>query len=650
MAEYRGVTSLFDRAGQRMSSGQRQAQVDAIHRSQAVIEFDLSGRILTANHHFLALMGYALDEVRGRHHRMFVPETFAASVEYADFWAALGKGDFKSGQFMRLTKDGREVWIQATYNPVLDGAGRPSKIVKFASDITEEKQREADVAGQLAAIDRSMAVIEFRPDGRILRANDAFLKTMGYRLDEIAGKHHSLFVDALERQHPEYAAFWQRLGEGRFESGRYRRVASDGRTVWIQASYSPILDAAGRIVKVVKYASDITAQMERDADFEGQIRAIGQAQAVIEFELDGTIRRANPNFLAATGYALEDIEGRHHRLFVTPEHSASEAYASLWSRLAKGEAISGRFHRVRRDGSDLWLQANYNPIFDASGKPYKIVKYASDITEQVQQADRLSRLVDEITGFAGTIRDVSNAIAIGNDELAERTAQQNRSLEKMTEAMTALNASARRNAEMAGQGVGLSSEAAGMARNGRAAVAAVESTMSDIEASSRKIADIIGVIDEVAFQTNLLALNAAVEAARAGEMGRGFAVVATEVRSLAQRCAVAARDVRTLVKHSNEHVRVGSERVDAAAETIATVMNAVERLTSLAGEIAAASTAQQSDLKHVDAASREIADSTSQNAALVDAAAVSSQLLDEQASALYGAVSNFLGEDATVGR
>jgi methyl-accepting chemotaxis protein len=234
-------------------------QLEAINRTQAVITFDLDGKVLDANDNFLSVMGYTLEEVKGRHHSLFVTAEEKNGPGYGEFWAALGRGEFSRGQFLRLGKGGREVWIQASYSPILGAGGKPVSVVKYAFDVTEQTNRLADLEGQRAAIDKAQAVIEFDLTGKILTANQNFLDVLGYSLGEIAGQHHRIFIDPAERESPAYRAFWERLAHGEYDAGQYRRLGKGGREVWIQASYNPILDAQGRPYKVVKFATDITA-------------------------------------------------------------------------------------------------------------------------------------------------------------------------------------------------------------------------------------------------------------------------------------------------------------------------------------------------------------------------------------------------------
>ncbi|MCH2038125.1 MAG: PAS domain-containing protein, partial [Rickettsiales bacterium] len=279
------------------------AVIDAISRSQAVIEFALDGTILTANENFLNTMGYSLDEIKGEHHSMFADSSYANSQEYKDFWQSLREGNFSSGRFQRKGKGGREVWIEASYNPILNAVGKPYKVIKFATDITDQVRQDSDYKGQIEAIGKSQAVIHFEVDGTIQWANENFLATMGYSLDEIQGKHHSMFAEPDYAQSTEYKEFWAKLGRGEFQSAEYRRLGKGGKEVWIQASYNPIIGTDGKPFKVVKYATDITVQKLNILYYSGHIIFISKSQAVFLFVMDGTIQWANENFLATMGYS-----------------------------------------------------------------------------------------------------------------------------------------------------------------------------------------------------------------------------------------------------------------------------------------------------------------------------------------------------------
>ncbi|HEY9279087.1 MAG TPA: methyl-accepting chemotaxis protein [Eoetvoesiella sp.] len=413
----------------------------------------------------------------------------------------------------------------------------------------------ADLYGQLAAIHKAQAVVEFDLQGQVLTANQNFLDTFGYTLEEVRGRHHRMFVDPDESGSRDYALFWKKLAAGAYDVGRYKRITRSGQEVWLQASYNPIVDQKGRLFKVVKYATDITGQERRNADLEGQLAAISKVQAVIEFELDGTIINANGLFLEALGYALDEIVGRHHSMFVLPEERSGTEYSKFWRKLASGEYDSGQYLRVGKGGRHVWVEASYNPIFDAAGKPFKVVKYATDITRRFTAAQTLGSAVD------------------GMKENAQRA--------------TEINVLARK--------------ACDVAEKGGQMVQSVVQTMGTITESSRKISEIIGVMDGIAFQTNILALNAAVEAARAGTHGRGFAVVATEVRTLAQSSATAAKEIKDLIFTSVAQIEKGATLAQSAGATMNDIVASSRHVTDIMAEVVDASLAQSAKLDEVTA-------------------------------------------------
>ncbi|WP_350151203.1 PAS domain-containing methyl-accepting chemotaxis protein [Thalassobaculum sp.] len=480
------------------------AKVEAMERSQAVIEFDLNGTIISANANFLNAMGYTLVEIQGKHHSLFVDPTEREGAEYRAFWDSLRRGEFQSREFRRLGKGGREVWIQAAYNPVMGRDGKPTKVVKVATDVTERVQRDADSSGQIAAIGKSQAVIEFNLDGTILTANENFLNAIGYELAEIQGKHHSMFVTPVDRDSQGYQAFWAALRRGEYQTAEYKRIGKGGREIWIQASYNPIFDRNGKPFKVVKFATDVTADKLRNADTAGQLAAISKSQAVIEFDLDGTIRMANENFLGAMGYELSDVQDKHHRMFVTSADRDSQEYQAFWAMLRRGEYQAAEYKRIAKGGREVWIQASYNPILDLNGNPFKVVKYATDVTEQVIARKR-----------AEHVQQLLETVAAGSEQL---------------------NASVREIAGSMVKSKNTTSEAFDL-------VMEADRATQQLTEATKSMGGIVEVINNITSQINLLALNATIESARAGEAGKGFAVVANEVKNLAGQAKGATEQI-----------------------------------------------------------------------------------------------------------
>jgi len=973
---YKVVKFASDITAQKMLSMDSAGKIAAISRAQAVIEFTPDGSILTANDNFLATVGYSLDEIQGQHHRLFVKPEYANSNEYRDFWKSLAAGEFKGGEFERVGKDGGSIWIQATYNPIFNEDGSVRKVVKFATNITDQKMENVDSSGKIAAINRAQAVIEFTPEGETLTANENFLATLGYSLDEIQGKHHRLFVKPEYANSNEYSLFWQSLASGEFKGGEFERVGKDGNAVWIQATYNPILNEDGSVLKVVKFATNITEQKLESIDFSGKVAAISRAQAMIEFTPTGEILTANENFLATVGYSLAEIQGKHHSLFVKPEYAASPEYKEFWKMLAGGDFSAGEYERVGKSGDSVWIQATYNPIMNDRGEVVKVVKFATNITEQklkavtdkknaqianalklcqanvmladndmnivymndevermlknreselkqhlsgfevdkligtsvdtfhqdpshqrrmigdlkdpfktriafddinfdvtatpwmdndgnrigtvvewlditdelkaraeekrladanarVKQAldsvatnamiadndgniiymneavqsmmnnaesdlrkdlpnfdaanlmganfdsfhknpahqrsmvsalsqtfkteievggrtfkltanpifnednerlgtvvewldrtievkaereidaivdaasagdlsrrvdtigkegfflnlaqglnrllgiaddvvndtvrifdalahgnltrkieteyagsfgklkqdanstvERLTEIITRIRESASTVATGASEIAQGNADLSKRTESQASSLEETASSMEEMTSAVKQTSENSVHANELASSARGKAQEGGEVVNKAVTAMDEINQASKKISDIIGVIDEIAFQTNLLALNAAVEAARAGEQGRGFAVVAGEVRNLAQRSAGAAKEIKDLIRDSVDKVEAGTSLVNASGKTLNEIIGAVDRVSAMIQEISTAAAEQSAGIDQVNSAVAQMDEMTQQNAALVEEATAAGEAMSGQAQGM----------------
>jgi len=789
------------------------AKLEALDKSQAVIEFNMDGTIITANQNFLATLGYTLDEIQGKHHSMFVENAYKNSNEYSEFWAKLNRGIYQAAEYKRIGKAGKEVWIQASYNPILNAKGKPFKVVKYATDTTKQKIQNADYAGQIEAIGKSQAMIEFQMDGTIINANQNFLSTFGYALDEVQGKHHSMFIEPAYKNSIEYKQFWDSLNRGEYQTAEYKRIGKGGKEVWIQASYNPIMDLNGKPFKVVKYATDITSEVAKRLEIEllsmvanetdnsvvitdkdqkieyvnpgftkvtgytfeevrgkkpgdflqgpltdpktkqeireaihaqkplyceilnynkkgssywvslainpvfnkdgklerfisiqsdvtatkqkalessMQLDAISRTQAVIEFNMDGTVITANKNFLTLMGYTLDEIKGRHHSLFVDSDHASSVEYRQFWETLNRGQYIQGEFKRKTKDGRVVYIQASYNAINDLSGKPLKIVKYASDYTSaaitrienekgmkeavsvltdmsagnltnkmageyvgtfsDIQNSinstiDKLIDTVKHIQETAASVNSAANEIAIGSSDLSMRTEQQASSLEETAASMEEITGTVKQNSQNAKNANELSTNASTIADAGGKVVAEAVLAMGSIEKSSQKISDIIGVIDEIAFQTNLLALNAAVEAARAGDAGKGFAVVASEVRALAGRSASASKEIKTLINESAVQVKTGAQLVNQAGETLKGIVGSVKQVANIVSEIASASAEQSTGIDEINSAVTQMDEATQQNAALVEENTAAAQSMIEQAKILEKLIQFFKVEE-----
>ena len=631
------VKYASDISAQKIQAADYEGQMKAIHKSQAVVRFNMDGVIVNANDNFLTTVGYRLDEIKGRHHSMFVTTEHAASPEYKQFWQALKRGEYQAGEYMRIGRGGKQVWIQASYNPILDPTGKVVNVVKYASDITAQKVRAADYQGQTEAMRKSQAVVRFNMDGSIVNANDNFLNTLAYSLDDIKGKHHSMFVEPEHAASIEYKKFWEALKRGEYQAGEYLLVGRAGKQVWMQASYNPIFDPSGKVINVVKYASDITAEKLRSSDYESQIAAISKSQAVIHFNMDGAIVSANENFLATVGYSFDEIAGKHHSMFVKPEYAASEEYRQFWGALNRGEYQAGEYLHVGKGGKVVWIQATYNPIVDPNGKPIKVVKYAVDTTRQKQLAtttenvlkevskvmlafaegkvtervrgeykeefkvlqdavneysDKLIKIVTNIKESSNLVDEAAKEISQGNLILSDRTESQASNLEETSLSMEELTSTVQQNAENARHANKTAIDAGQHAEKGGMVVNDAVVAMQEINEASKKIANIISVIDEIAFQTNLLALNAAGEAARAGEQGRGFAVVASEVRNLAGRSATAAKEIKALIEDSVAKVEEGTRLVNQSGDMLVDITKSVKEVTSIVGDISLASQEQ----------------------------------------------------------
>ena len=587
-----------------------EGQINAIAKVQGVIECTPAGEVVNANEIFLKLVGYTLEDVRGKNYSMFVDAAVRGTASYQDFWPALARGENRQGEYRKVTRDGRDVWVQGVYNPILDADGKPSKVVAYLSDITSQRQEaimNAAFRGALNQLDANVMVADnelkiifVNPAAAqmLARAEDAFRRDLsGFNASAIQGAS----LESMTRDPSALRSEVERL-----TNVATRQEVIGGRTM--KTIMSPMKDENGRRLGTVLEWFDRTQEVATESELQDVIGAVTAGNLANRISLDGkrgfflTLSSGINELVDAIGGVVEEVQG-------------------LVAAANQGDLT----HRIVTEGK--------------AGLMVKIGSGINDLT------DNLSGLVSQVKAAAMAVSRGADEISQGNANLSQRTEEQASSLEETASSMEEMTSTVKQNADNAAQANQLGVAARDQAEKGGAVVAKAVKSMADINDASKKINDIIGVIDEIAFQTNLLALNAAVEAARAGEQGRGFAVVASEVRNLAGRSATAAKEIKGLIQDSVRKVDEGTNLVSQSGATLEQIVTAVKKVTDIVAEIAAASNEQSAGIEQVNKAVMQLDEMTQQNAALVEEASAASQSMADQARGLNESMQRYRVND-----
>ncbi len=596
-----GIFSNLMGSGISQREKELESTLAALDKSMARIEFSMDGTILEANENFLNVMGYQASELVGKHHRIFVDAEYRDSDEYNEFWEILNRGRFHQAEYLRIGKGGKEIWIQASYNPVLDDNGKPYKVVKYATDITARVLQDrknlfnANCANALKLCQANVMLAD--NDLNIVYANDSVISMLGNRESELSKVMHGFSAQSLvgtnvDKFHKNPSHQRQMLAA--LSQPHHTEVNVAGLTFGLIAI--PWKDQDGNRIGTIVEWQDRTQEVATEQEIDAIVESAAAGDLSVRLEITGK-----------QGFFLKLSEGLN-RLLTISDSVVSDTIR-VFDALAHGNL-------TRR------IDDNYQGAFD---------KLKQDANATV---DRLTDIITRIREAASTVSTGASEIAQGNADLSKRTESQASSLEETASSMEEMTSAVKQTSENSVHANELAASAKQKATTGGEVVSKAVVAMEEINQASKKIADIISVIDEIAFQTNLLALNAAVEAARAGEQGRGFAVVAGEVRNLAQRSAGAAREIKDLIRDSVDKVEAGTSLVNESGKTLDEIIQSVDRVSVMIQEISTAAREQSSGIEQVNSAVAQMDEMTQQNAALVEEASAAGEAMAEQAQSM----------------